>query len=79
MSRIAKAAVVTIAAGAAIAGGTGAAFADSGAKGIAEHSPGAVSGNTIQVPVHVPVNLCGNTITVIGLFNNAAGTFCHNG
>ncbi|MEK8170620.1 chaplin [Streptomyces sp. M19] len=31
--------------------------------------PGVISGNTIQVPVHIPVNLCGNTIDIVGLLN----------
>ncbi|KAI1292417.1 hypothetical protein EDD11_008778, partial [Mortierella claussenii] len=34
--------------------------------GAASNSPGVLSGNVIQVPVHVPVNVCGNTINVIG-------------
>ncbi|WP_202540921.1 chaplin [Streptomyces sp. SID2563] len=54
------------------------AFADSGAEGAAVGSPGVISGNTIQVPVHIPVNLCGNTIDVIGLLNPAFGNACVN-
>jgi hypothetical protein len=30
------------------------------------------------VPVHVPVNVCGNTISVIGLLNPAFGNTCVN-
>lgn len=30
------------------------------------------------MPVHVPVNLCGNTINVIGLLNPAFGNHCVN-
>ncbi|MFQ3559941.1 chaplin, partial [Streptomyces gramineus] len=71
MSRIAKGLVLSTAAVAAVAGGAGAAAADSGANGAAAHSPGVLSGNVIQVPVHVPVNVCGNTIDVIGLLNPA--------
>lgn len=41
-------------------------------------SPGVLSGNVIQVPVHVPVNVCGDTINVIGLLNPAAGNTCVN-
>ncbi|MFH8554546.1 chaplin [Streptomyces celluloflavus] len=46
------------------------------AYGFAAHSPGVLSGNTIQVPVNVPINLCGNSIDVIGLLNPAFGNTC---
>ncbi|MBZ4321546.1 chaplin, partial [Streptomyces huiliensis] len=62
MSRIAKAAALTATAGAALAGATGTALADAEAKGAAVGSPGVISGNNIQIPIHVPINLCGNTI-----------------
>jgi hypothetical protein len=78
MSRIAKGLVLTSAAVAAVAGGAGVAAADSGAQAAAAHSPGVLSGNVVQVPVHVPVNLCGNTINVIGLLNPAFGNTCVN-
>ncbi|MEU9387427.1 chaplin family protein, partial [Streptomyces sp. NPDC048279] len=51
MSRIAKGLVLSTAAVAAVAGGAGAAVADSGANGTAAQSPGVLSGNVIQVPV----------------------------
>ncbi|ANB06482.1 MULTISPECIES: chaplin ChpD [Streptomyces] len=54
------------------------AFADAGAEGAAVGSPGVLSGNVIQVPVHVPVNVCGNTINVVGLLNPAFGNECEN-
>ncbi|MFD6361621.1 chaplin family protein, partial [Streptomyces roseolus] len=62
MSRIAKAVVLTVGAAAAVAGAAGAAAADSIAEGAAVKSPGVGSGNVVQVPVHVPVNVCGNTV-----------------
>ncbi|WP_331462031.1 chaplin [Streptomyces sp. KMM 9044] len=40
--------------------------------------PGAVSGNTVQLPVRIPVNACGNTMDVMGLLNPAAGNTCVN-
>ncbi|MFG3009814.1 chaplin [Streptomyces cinerochromogenes] len=57
-----------------------AAFAAGGADadGTAAGSPGLVSGNGIQLPVHVPVNVCGNTVNVVGLLNPAAGNTCAN-
>jgi hypothetical protein len=78
MSRIAKGLVLTSAAVAAVAGGAGIAAADSGANGFAAGSPGVISGNDIQVPVHIPVNACGDTVDVIGLLNPAFGGACLN-
>ncbi|MFE4593085.1 chaplin [Streptomyces laurentii] len=65
--------------GGALALSAGAAYADAGAQGAAVGSPGVASGNTIQLPVHVPVNICGNTVNVVGLLNPAAGNTCVNG
>lgn len=78
MSRIAKAAAVLAGTGAMIAGGAGMATADAGAQGAATHSPGVASGNAVQVPVHIPVNVCGNTVDVIGLLNPTFGNTCVN-
>ncbi|GGT99959.1 chaplin [Streptomyces violascens] len=78
MSRTAKALVLSTAAAAAIAGGAGVASANADAHGAATHSPGVVSGNAAQAPVHIPVNVCGNTVTVIGLLNPAFGNTCVN-
>ena len=58
--------------------GAGLAVADSGAEAIAAHSPGVASGNAVQVPIHIPINLCGNTVNVIGLINPAFGNECAN-
>lgn len=52
------------------------AMADSGAEGTASTSPGVLSGNLVQVPVDIPLNVCGNTISVVGLLNPAAGNAC---
>ncbi|GAA2713377.1 MULTISPECIES: chaplin [Streptomyces] len=76
MSRIARAAVVTAAVGATLAGVSGGAVADSGAKGAAVGSPGVISGNVIQVPIHIPINICGNSIDIVGLLNAASGNVC---
>ncbi|WP_230419304.1 chaplin [Catenulispora pinistramenti] len=58
----------------ATTGGTGGATAVGGSQG----SPGVLSGNTIQVPVNIPVNLCGDTVNVVGVGNGAKGDHCHN-
>lgn len=50
-----------------------------GAEATAAGSPGVLSGNNVQIPVHVPVNICGNTVDVVGLLNPAAGNTCVNG
>ncbi|MFF8960867.1 chaplin [Streptomyces sp. NPDC014894] len=75
MKNLKKAAALTMITGSLIAAGAGVASATSGshAHGAAVGSPGVASGNLIQVPVHVPVNAVGNTVTVIGLLNPAFG------
>ncbi|MCA6095378.1 chaplin [Streptomyces cinnamoneus] len=80
MKNMKKAAAVTLAVGGLALAGAGAASAHGGhgADGVAKNSPGVVSGNVVQVPVEVPVNVCGNTISVVGLFNTAAGNTCVN-
>lgn len=47
--------------------------------GVATNSPGVLSGDNVQVPIHIPVAVCGDTIDVIGLLNPAAGNSCTNG
>ncbi|MGZ0235897.1 chaplin ChpH [Streptomyces sp. CPS1] len=75
---IKKVVAAVAATGGLVLAGAGLAVADAGAQGAAVHSPGVVSGNVIQVPVHVPVNVCGNTIDVIGLLNPTFGNTCVN-
>ncbi|MEU9503564.1 chaplin ChpH [Streptomyces sp. NPDC048196] len=75
LKKIVAAAAAT---GGLVLAGAGLAAADSGAQGAAVNSPGVVSGNVVQVPVHVPVNACGNTISVVGLLNPTFGNYCVN-
>ena len=49
------------------------------ARAIAAGSPGILSGNVIQVPINVPINVCGNGLNAIGLLNPTAGNVCING
>ncbi|MFJ9629440.1 chaplin [Streptomyces sp. NPDC101175] len=63
-------------AGAALLLGAGTASADPDPVGTAVGSPGVLSGNVIQIPVDLDLNLCGNTINVIGLLNPAVGNHC---
>ncbi|MFF5027497.1 chaplin [Streptomyces collinus] len=78
MSRFAKAAAVALGTGAVVISGAGLALADAGAQGASTNSPGVLSGNVVQVPLNVPVNLCGDTVDVIGLLNPAFGNGCAN-
>ncbi|MFF3662063.1 chaplin [Streptomyces olivochromogenes] len=76
MSRIAKAAGVALGTGAVVLSGAGLAMADAGAQGAAVTSPGVLSGNLIEVPVSVPVNVCGDTVDIVGLLNPTFGNAC---
>lgn len=63
----------------AVIGTAGAAAADDQPPtGQADHSPGVLSGDVIQVPIHIPINVCGNSIDVIGVLNPASGNTCTN-
>ncbi|WP_149180104.1 chaplin [Streptomyces sp. TRM49041] len=75
MKNLKKAAAVTMVAGGLVAAAAGAASATGGAHadGVAVKSPGVGSGNLIQAPVDVPVNVNGNTVNVIGALNPAYG------
>ncbi|MEU5085603.1 chaplin ChpE [Streptomyces sp. NPDC006743] len=75
MKNLKKAAAVTMVAGGLVAAGAGMASAHDGAAaaGAAKASPGVVSGNVIQAPIHIPVNAVGNSVNVIGVLNPAFG------
>ncbi|MCW5249508.1 chaplin [Streptomyces sp. SHP 1-2] len=81
MKNLKKAAAVTMVAGGLLAAGTGMASATTGAAadGVAVASPGVVSGNLVQAPVHVPVNVVGNSVNVVGVLNPAFGNLGLNG
>jgi hypothetical protein len=52
--------------------------ADTTASGGTAHSPGIGSGNTIQLPINAPINVCGNQLDVIGILNSVTGNSCEN-
>ncbi|MET4927365.1 chaplin [Streptomyces sp. PSRA5] len=79
MKRVAKSVVLATSSAALLLAGAGMASAGgASAEGVAANSPGVLSGNLVQIPVHIPVNLCGNTVNVIGLLNPAFGNTCVN-
>ncbi|MCZ7413455.1 MULTISPECIES: chaplin [unclassified Streptomyces] len=83
MKHVVKATTLAAAGCALIVGGAGSALAHGGpsgasAEGAAVNSPGVLSGNVVQVPIAIPVNVCGNTVNVIGLLNPTFGNTCIN-
>ena len=54
------------------------AAADAGAGAAAVGSPGFLSGNVLQHPVHAPHNVCGNTSNTPGALNPTFGNACVN-
>lgn len=75
MRQVTRKGLITVAAAggmlATLSGGT--AFADSSADGVAGNGSGVLTGNNIQAPANVPVNFCGNTVSVLGSLNSASG------
>ncbi|MFD0275934.1 chaplin [Kitasatospora sp. NPDC127111] len=82
MRKLAHGVLGTAATAAMLAAGAGVAAAHhangASAEGVAAGSPGVASGNQIQVPVHIPVNVCGNSANLVGLLNPAFGNHCAN-
>jgi LPXTG-motif cell wall-anchored protein len=76
MRRVTRNGLIALAAASGAMAVAGPAFADAAADGAGAGSPGLISGNTVQLPAHVPVNVCGNTFNVVGLLNPAAGNTC---
>ncbi|MDI5974162.1 chaplin [Streptomyces sp. SL13] len=73
-----KGLVTALAAGGALAAAAGCAQADAGAQGTSIGSPGVLSGDLVQIPIHLPVNVCGNTVNIVGLLNPTTGNSCAN-
>jgi LPXTG-motif cell wall-anchored protein len=79
MRNVAKKGILTaVATGSVLASTAGYAYAGAEAQGAAAGSPGVASGNSVQVPVEVPINACGNTVDVIGALNPSFGNHCAN-
>ncbi|MEE6270082.1 MULTISPECIES: chaplin [Streptomyces] len=75
MNSVKKAALVLATTGLAVGAAAGSAFAHDGAHadGKALNSPGVGSGNLVQAPVHIPANVTGNSVNVVGVLNSAFG------
>ena len=41
-------------------------------------SPGVLTGNIIQIPIDLPINICGNSVDVVGGLNPGFGNTCVN-
>lgn len=79
MRQILSRSLLTVAAASSILAVTGGyANADSDAQGGASGSPGLLSGDSVQAPVDVPVNACGNTVNAVAAGNAAMGNGCGN-
>ncbi|MFJ9415352.1 MULTISPECIES: chaplin [unclassified Streptomyces] len=81
MKRVSKAVVLSAAAGVAVVGGAGIASAGghgATAHGAVKNSPGVLSGNLVQTPLDMPINVCGNTLEAVGLLSPAFGNHCVN-
>ncbi|AYG84567.1 hypothetical protein DWB77_06781 [Streptomyces hundungensis] len=77
--RIRTALAATVLAATAVIGTAGAAAADPNppeATGVAQNSPGVLSGDVVQVPIDLGLNVCGDTIDIIGLLNPASNNAC---
>ena len=49
-----------------------------GANAVSANSSGAVTGNVVQVPIQAPINVCGDSVDVVGAFNSALDNRCVN-
>ena len=75
---IKKVIAASVATGGLLLASAGVSVADADAHGAAVGSPGVLSGNQVQAPVDIPVNVCGNTVDVVGALNPAFGNDCVN-
>ncbi|MFD8723384.1 chaplin [Streptomyces sp. NPDC059629] len=62
---------------------TGSATAFAGDGGASAHaaaigSPGVLSGNVVQIPIDIPINVCGNVFGAANLLSPTVGNICVN-
>ncbi|MFD7029026.1 chaplin [Streptomyces sp. NPDC059917] len=41
-------------------------------------SAGTLAENVVQIPIHIPINVCGNSIGIVSVLNPAFGNTCIN-
>lgn len=70
--------LLTAAAASSVLSMTGGYAAATDGAATAAGSPGLLSGNSVQAPVEIPVNVCGNTVNAAGVGNPAMGNSCGN-
>lgn len=70
--------LLTAAAASSVLSMTGGYAAATDSAATAAGSPGLLSGNSVQAPVEIPVNVCGNTVNPVGVGNPAMGNSCGN-
>jgi hypothetical protein len=73
MNTARKAALVLAVTGASIGATAGSALADANAGATAVGSPGVLSGNIVQIPVSVPIQIVGNSLNLVGVLNPTFG------
>ena len=79
MRQVTRKGLITVAAATGVLAATGGyAHADSTARARASARPACCPATRVQAPVHIPVNVCGNTVNVVGLLNPALGNDCAN-
>lgn len=73
-----KGLLLSAATGALVLGGAAAASAATSATadGLTADSPGALSGNTVQVPADVPIQVCGVTVAAVAAATSADDNTC---
>ena len=47
--------------------------------GMPSNSTGIASGNVVRAPVNIPIDICGDSVTVLGMGNSATGNSCTTG
>ncbi|WP_316519985.1 chaplin [Kitasatospora brasiliensis] len=71
-------AATALAAVTVLAGAGTASAGNAVAEGVDAGNPGVLSGNQFQIPINLELNLCGDSVDIIGLANPAFGNICVN-
>ncbi|MGI5199340.1 chaplin family protein [Streptomyces sp. CA-288835] len=77
MRQVTRKGLMTVAAATGVLAVTGG-YAHADSDGSASDSSGVLSGNSVEAPIDVQANVCGNTVNIVGLLNPAVGNSCVN-